>query len=362
MREARGASCGSPGPIRPSSKSVAPYHRPQRGHPPFRQFRTSALGRHAHEGAGPRTRPPPNVPKRNIWLVTLKRAVATIRKWIALADLVAQAIAVTLQGVILATFVVVATTFVTFRRMNKDVRRARMFILAERLERFLAAFTVAFLFLTAALIANATGHPLPAAASTVIVFVWLGGFLYGAIEIFSVVAVMRLGASEMNLLCFFSKSANIGLVKIEMRHVGARLAEMLGLGMSPASGIEELFVMTKGGILLRHYSSTLRTDIDRDILSGMLVAVQAFVKQTLATKQGGLDELRYGAYTILFVRGTETVAAAVVRGAGSEDMKYPIMDALLAFESRFARELGSWTGDTSAFPGIDDYFSKILHT
>ncbi len=125
------------------------------------------------------------------------------------------------------------------------------------------------------------------------------------------VAVMRLGASEMNLLCFFSKSANIGLVKIEMRHVGARLAEMLGLGVSPSSGIEELFVMTRGGVLLRHYSSTLRTDIDRDILSGMLVAVQEFVKQTLAMKQGGLDELRYGAYTILFVRGTETVAAAV---------------------------------------------------
>ncbi len=104
-----------------------------------------------------------------------------------MADLVAQAIALSLQGVILATFVVVATTFVTFRRMNKDVRRARMFILAERLERFLAAFTVAFLFLTAALIANATGHPLPSAVSTVVVFVWLVGFLYGAVEIFFVV-------------------------------------------------------------------------------------------------------------------------------------------------------------------------------
>ncbi|HYS73505.1 MAG TPA: hypothetical protein VEO96_05950 [Thermoplasmata archaeon] len=114
-----------------------------------------------------------------------------------LADLVAQAIAVTLQGVVLATFAVVAITFVTFRRMNKDVRRARMFILAERLERFLAAFTVAFLFLTAALIANAAGHPLPAAASTVIVFVWLGGFLYGAIEIFFVVRPRPRGGSRL---------------------------------------------------------------------------------------------------------------------------------------------------------------------
>ncbi len=176
------------------------------------------------------------------------------------------------------------------------------------------------------------------------------------------VAVIRLGASEMNLLCYFSKSANLGLVKIEMRRVGHRLAEILELGVPPSIGIEELFVMTRGGVLLRHYSSTLRTDIDRDILSGMLVAVQEFVKQTLATKQGGLDELRYGAHTILFIRGTETIAAAVVRGTGSDDMKYPIMDALLAFESRFSRELASWSGDLSVFPGIDEYFSKILHS
>jgi len=176
------------------------------------------------------------------------------------------------------------------------------------------------------------------------------------------VAVIRLGASEMNLLSYFSKSANLGLVKIEMRRVGHRLAEILELGVPPSIGIEELFVMTRGGVLLRHYSSTLRTDIDRDILSGMLVAVQEFVKQTLATKQGGLDELRYGAHTILFIRGTETIAAAVVRGTGSDDMKYPIMDALLAFESRFSRELASWSGDLSVFPGIDEYFSKILHS
>jgi len=176
------------------------------------------------------------------------------------------------------------------------------------------------------------------------------------------VAVMRLGASEMNVLCFFSKSANVGLVKIEMRRIGQHLADMLDLGPPPSVGIEELFVMTRGGVLLRHYSATLRNDIDRDILGGMLVAVQQFVKDTLAVKQGGLDELRYGAYTILFVRGTETVAAAVVRGAGTDDMKYPIMDALLAFESHFTRQLVSWSGDLAAFPGIDEYFSKILHS
>ncbi|HYV08063.1 MAG TPA: hypothetical protein VEL81_00580 [Thermoplasmata archaeon] len=101
-----------------------------------------------------------------------------------MADLAVQLLTLALQGVIVATFLIVALTFVTFRKMNKEVRRARMFILADRMERFLAAFTVAFLFLTAALISSAAGFPLPAPVSSIVVFVWLGGILYGAFEIF----------------------------------------------------------------------------------------------------------------------------------------------------------------------------------
>ncbi len=174
------------------------------------------------------------------------------------------------------------------------------------------------------------------------------------------VAVLRLRASEMNLLCFFNKTASVGLVKLEMNRIAARVAEMLELGGENPQNLDELFVITTGGLLLRHYSSTLRTDLDRDILSGMLVAVQNFVKQTMATKEGALDELRYGNYTIVFIRGSRTVAAAVFRGRGSDHLKYPVMDALEAFESRFAKELATWNGDTSAFPGIDEYFAKVL--
>jgi len=176
------------------------------------------------------------------------------------------------------------------------------------------------------------------------------------------VALIRVGTSLTSLLCAFNRSANLGLVKIEMNRAATRIAAMLELSPHTRNILEELFVMTVDGVLLRHYSSALRTDIDRDILGGMLVAVQSFMKQTLATREGNLDELHYGEYTIYFVRATYTIAAAVSRGRTTDDIKYPVLDALQAFESKFGGTLESWNGDISAFPGIDEFFAKLLRS
>ena len=78
--------------------------------------------------------------------------------------------------------------------------------------------------------------------------------------------------------------------------------------------------------------------------------------------QGNLDELRYGEYTIFFVRGTYTVAAAVSHGYATDVVEYPVLDALQAFEAKLGEQLESWDGDTGAFPGIDEFFTKILRS
>jgi len=118
--------------------------------------------------------------------------------------------------------------------------------------------------------------------------------------------------------------------------------------------------MTKGGLLIRHYSDSLRTDLDRDALSGMLVAVQQFVQQTLASKSGALNQLKYGAHSIFFFRGIHTVAAAVAEEGDVETLQYHVLDALQDFEDRYASTLESWNGDVAAFPGLDDIFEKVI--
>lgn len=174
------------------------------------------------------------------------------------------------------------------------------------------------------------------------------------------VAVTTMHEADVSLLALVERSTNLGVLKMEMKRAARGIAEALGFAFGGRVTISELFVLHKNGLLLRHYSDSLRTDIDRDILGGMLVGVQDFVKQTLATKEGTLDQMRYGDYTIFFVRGTDVIAAAVVREGDAESVQYQVMDALQEFEERYRTTLKNWTGDANAFPGIDKCFEKVL--
>jgi predicted regulator of Ras-like GTPase activity (Roadblock/LC7/MglB family) len=176
------------------------------------------------------------------------------------------------------------------------------------------------------------------------------------------VIVKHIPIADVTLLALVEKTTNLGVLKIEMDRAAEGVASALGFSArTPVrTGISELFIMTKGGILIRHYSDTLRTDLDRDVLSGMLVAVQQFVQQTLASKSGSLNQLRYGTQSIYFFRGNHTVAAAIAKDATPEALQYHVLDALQDFEDRYSATLESWNGDVSAFPGIDDCFEKII--
>jgi len=72
------------------------------------------------------------------------------------------------------------------------------------------------------------------------------------------------------------------------------------------------------------------------------------------------NQLRYGAHSIFFFRGTYTIAAAVAKEGDAEALQYHILDALQDFEDRYAATLESWNGDISVFPGLDDCFEKVI--
>ena len=80
-----------------------------------------------------------------------------------------------------------AVTFLAFTRMDKDVRRARMFIMEKRIQRFLGAFTMAFIALTALICASMISVGLPAAIGIGLLILWLGGMGYGTYELFLIV-------------------------------------------------------------------------------------------------------------------------------------------------------------------------------
>lgn len=172
-------------------------------------------------------------------------------------------------------------------------------------------------------------------------------------------AVLALPGGAASLLVILEKGANLGLAKIEMRSAASRIGTAFGIASDERPHIEELFILYGNGTLIQHYSSALRTDRDRDILGGMLTAVQAFVREAFAAKEGVLDEMKYGAHSICFVRGTHTIAAAVVDG-DTEAAKYSVFDSLKDFEEKYVEVLQDWSGLIEEFPGIDECFQKVL--
>jgi predicted regulator of Ras-like GTPase activity (Roadblock/LC7/MglB family) len=175
------------------------------------------------------------------------------------------------------------------------------------------------------------------------------------------VVAVPVTSGNASVLAVLQEDANLGLVRLELQKAAVQVGQLLGFDTPPIAAISELFVLHAAGTLIRHYSDRLRTDFDRDILGGMLTAVQSFVKQSLATMDGQLDEMRYGQHTIVFVRGKHTIAAAVVHGRDLEGVHYRISDAVQEFEERYKAILPVWDGSVTAFPGIDECFSKILH-
>lgn len=171
--------------------------------------------------------------------------------------------------------------------------------------------------------------------------------------------VTTLGAGTMNFIAVVDAQANLGLVRMEMERAGGRIEAALGVG--PSRGrVHDIFVMNRSGLLIRHYTKNPEPEVDSDIMGGMLVAIQEFVRDALRSREGNLDELHFGKYRIRILRGRFTILAAVMTGEDSSRASRVLQDALREFEDRHAAVLGDWDGSMDSFPDIDEIFEGLL--
>ncbi len=96
-----------------------------------------------------------------------------------------------LFGIAFSAFLILITglcgvTYYSFFRMNAQIRRARMFIMSDRIQRFLLAFLLAFLALVVTYVPAFSGVSVPAAIGTTVVFFFLGAITYGILELYFV--------------------------------------------------------------------------------------------------------------------------------------------------------------------------------
>src|SRR5438067_28066 len=166
--------------------------------------------------------------------IMLDGTIPAIRKALARADLKADDIdiwevneafasvpiatrdTIAFEGIIGGVAVLLTLTFVSFSRMEKNVRRARMFIMADRIQRFIGAFTVGFVVLAVTFAGSFVGLVLPAAVAAGAFFFFLGTIAYGIVELYFIVRPRRsVRAPETSALPGLRHARSLKSVPIE---------------------------------------------------------------------------------------------------------------------------------------------------
>ena len=141
--------------------------------------------------------------------------------------------------------------------------------------------------------------------------------------------------------------------------VGA-VATVLLIRRRSRADIEEVFVVYRDGVLIYHLSRSLSQDKDEDVLSGMLTAIQEFVRDAFVYgEHRELHQLDFGDYRIMIERGQHVYLAVVYSGKGAVVRKR-VRSVLDQIETAYRGVLEDWDGDMEKVAGARDLIREYL--
>ena len=119
--------------------------------------------------------------------------------------------------------------------------------------------------------------------------------------------------------------------------------------MEPESlyDVRQVFMIYESGLLITHVGNE-KDVIDKSILSGMLSALQDFIKDSFrgeSKKTETLKRLQYGELEIHIEHGKYIFLAVVLEGKGTERLHVRMQDAITSIERNYEEELNDWDGD-----------------
>ncbi|UCG70226.1 MAG: PKD domain-containing protein [Thermoplasmata archaeon] len=133
--------------------------------------------------------------------------------------------------------------------------------------------------------------------------------------------------------------------------------------------IEEVFLVDNAGVLLVHISRGESKAIDAKLVSGMLTAVQEFVKDSfmgnneqgdMKIDEGALGKLEYGDFQIVIERGSYAFLSAVISGYDNKRLRKRMRDVVEEFESKYSSVLADWDGDMDKFAGTEKIVGRLI--
>jgi len=126
--------------------------------------------------------------------------------------------------------------------------------------------------------------------------------------------------------------------------------------------VEQIFLIHREtGLVLQHVAVTSADVKDVDMVSGMLTAIQEFVRDSFDVKGNQvLQSLNVGEFTIWVEQGSQAALAAVIQGNPPEDLRRILEEALEKIEFEQSQILHSFDGDVAPFEASKYHLESCL--
>ncbi len=109
-------------------------------------------------------------------------------------------------------------------------------------------------------------------------------------------------------------------------------------------GFEQVFLLDVAGRLIHYWGTNSAAANDPDLMSGMIVVLSEFVRDSFRREGAGLQELQIGDSRVFLTEGEHAVLATVVNGPQVKGLPAQMRAAMNDFEGRNLPYLADWTG------------------
>jgi len=175
-----------------------------------------------------------------------------------------------------------------------------------------------------------------------------------SVAIFAVLAVIAF------VVPFENEDTRLFFMGLAAALTAINVVGLLTVWRTSPTVIDEVFLMTPTGMLLKHYTRRLRPDQDEDILAGMLTAVQNFVRESFDEAGGRLNEIRFEHYDILISHRKNVVVAAIISTKKPEKLRNQLNNVTDDIELRFGEAIKNWSGDKKELGDVDAAMKRFL--
>jgi hypothetical protein len=124
--------------------------------------------------------------------------------------------------------------------------------------------------------------------------------------------------------------------------------------------ISEVFLIYNDGRLIAHSTVDENVGIDKQIMSGMLIAIQSFVKESFQTQQG-LNSFEFGSKKVVLMGGKYVILAAVMDGPEPQVLRDEMQGIITNIETLYAGKVEHWDGNMETYKDAHAQMSPLFH-